>query len=80
MISCERATELLEKKKLFTLSTTEQIQFRMHRFMCTTCRAFQKSSTAIEHSLPTAMREDYEVEMTLTDEQRNRIKSVLSGQ
>lgn len=51
MLSCKKATELIEKKHQKDLSFSEKFQLKMHTSMCNACRTFQSQSEWIEHSL-----------------------------
>ncbi len=48
MLSCEKATELIEKKKLFKLSRIEKIQLFMHTSVCKYCARYEKQSTLLD--------------------------------
>jgi len=51
MISCKKATELIEKKTVVGLSLSETMQLRMHTAMCSACTNYQKQSLFIDHLL-----------------------------
>lgn len=51
MLSCKRATSLIEKKKLARLSRKEQLQLKMHMSMCKACNAYSEQSDIIDKSL-----------------------------
>ena len=44
MLSCEKASELTDKKSLFKLSWQESIQLKMHTGMCDACKIYSKQS------------------------------------
>lgn len=48
MLSCQAATELMEKKLRDELSRTEEIKLRMHSLMCAACRRYERQSQLIE--------------------------------
>ena len=48
MLSCKKATELIEKKSLLTLSSKGNIQLKVHTKMCDTCTNYQKQSKEID--------------------------------
>ncbi|MBI5857583.1 MAG: hypothetical protein HZB42_08015 [Sphingobacteriales bacterium] len=48
MLSCKKATELIEKKSLFGLSWKENIQLKVHTKMCNACSTYQKQSKEID--------------------------------
>ncbi len=53
-----KATELLEKKLYFKLSTKETLQLKMHKSMCEACSSYQKQSILIDKAI--AKQEDLE--------------------
>ncbi len=52
MLSCIRATELVEKKIHFKLSFKERIQLAMHLAFCKACSNYKKQSYIIENTVP----------------------------
>ena len=51
MLSCKKATELIEKRSLVKLSFKEKVQLRMHKSMCDACTAYEKQSKKIDELL-----------------------------
>lgn len=51
MLSCKKATELVEKQSLVGLSTKERFRLRLHTSMCDGCTAYQKQSLLIDKLL-----------------------------
>lgn len=51
MISCRKATELIEKKSTAELSFPEKIKLRMHTAMCRACTNYQRQSIFIDNML-----------------------------
>lgn len=66
MLSCKKATELIEKKSLFDLSAKEKIMLKLHTSMCDGCYAYQKQSKLIDellqHHITTFSPNDTEME------------------
>ncbi len=48
MLSCKKATELIEKKLLVKISFKEKIQLQLHNSMCSACSAYEKQSKRID--------------------------------
>jgi hypothetical protein len=48
MLSCKKATELIEKRTLVRLSFKEKVQLRMHKSMCDACTTYEKQSKKID--------------------------------
>lgn len=51
LLSCLKATELIEKKLKYKLSTREKIQLKLHKMMCTACTNYENQSVFIEKGL-----------------------------
>ena len=51
MLSCKKATELIEKRSLTKLSFKEKVQLRLHKSMCDACTAYEKQSRKIDELL-----------------------------
>ncbi len=47
-LSCQKATELMEKKINFQLSTIEGIQLNLHKYVCDACLQYEKQSILLE--------------------------------
>lgn len=48
MLSCKKATELIEKNSLVGLSFRERIQLRVHKSMCDACASYEKQSRKVD--------------------------------
>lgn len=51
MLSCCKATELMEKELHFKLNALEKIQLRLHTSMCNACNTYQKNNKLMEDAL-----------------------------
>jgi hypothetical protein len=51
MLSCKKATELIDKRTVVKLTIKEEVMLWMHTGMCTACTAYQKQSKVIDHLL-----------------------------
>ena len=51
MLSCKKASMLIEKKLLINLSAKEKIQLTLHKSMCDACTAYEKQSMALDKIL-----------------------------
>jgi len=51
MLSCVKASEMIEKKIHFNLSFREKIQLKMHKMMCKACTNYEKQSILIDKSI-----------------------------
>lgn len=51
MLSCHKATLLIEKSHARPLSFVERVKLKMHLAMCDKCAGYQKQSLIIENAL-----------------------------
>jgi hypothetical protein len=51
ILSCKKATLLVEKREVKPLSFFEKIQLTMHTSMCDACRAYEKQSQTINKAI-----------------------------
>lgn len=51
LLSCKKATELIEKNEITPLSKKEKLQLRIHTSMCKACRSYEKQSDILEKAL-----------------------------
>lgn len=51
MLSCKKATELVERKHENKLSFKEGFQLNLHLLMCKTCNAYEKQSKLLNKAL-----------------------------
>lgn len=51
LLSCRKATELVEKKRHCDLENTERIKLKMHLFMCRNCSNYAKQTAVIDRLL-----------------------------
>lgn len=48
VLSCKKATTLIEKKLLVKLSVKEEVQLKLHKSMCSACTEYEKQSKMID--------------------------------
>lgn len=69
MLSCKKATELIEKRTLVKLSFKEKVQLRLHKSMCDACTAYEKQSRKIDELLHKHIHADrFENKVALNNE------------
>lgn len=51
VLSCKKATELIEKKSFIKLNPREKIQLSLHKSLCDACTAYEKQSKKIDELL-----------------------------
>ncbi len=57
-LSCEKATELIEKKIHFKLSFRESLQLKLHKLMCDPCAKYEIQSGFIEEGIRNLQKKD----------------------
>ncbi|MBR9998462.1 MAG: hypothetical protein KFF73_05790 [Cyclobacteriaceae bacterium] len=73
MLSCKKATELIEKRSVVGLSIRERIQLKMHTSMCSACKAYEGQSQTIDLALDEFTKVKEQNHITLSAEARSRI-------
>jgi len=77
MLSCEKASGLIEKKLHFPLSPVEKVQLMVHTSMCDACRSYQKQSTELDTLLDKHFHHDSKIpkskDAELSDDIKKRI-------
>ena len=58
LLSCKKATELIEKREITPLSKKEKLQLRIHTSMCKACRSYEKQSDTLEKALSDWVRKN----------------------
>lgn len=51
MLSCKKASELIDKQSVIKLSIKEKVMLHMHTSMCDGCKAYQKQSKLLDEFL-----------------------------
>lgn len=68
MLSCLKATELIEKQFVVKLSTSEKIRLAMHKSMCAACKNYEKQSQFIDKALSkNKMKKPVEIDDFIND-------------
>ncbi len=73
MLSCKKASELIEKRTVVQLTFFEKIRLKAHTQMCDLCAEYEKQSQTIDEGLKKIMEEDIQKSEILTDEQKKAI-------
>ncbi|SHF09995.1 hypothetical protein [Pedobacter caeni] len=58
LLSCKKATELIEKKSLFGLSWIEKTQLRLHTNVCDGCTIYQQQSILLDEAVKGQFKND----------------------
>ncbi len=76
MLSCKKATELIEKRFVTKLSPVEKIQLKMHTAVCSKCATYENQSEIIEKCLAEIHQPNKE-QMKLSSERKEQILKQL---
>jgi hypothetical protein len=74
MLSCIKATELMDMKEFETLSFINNLQLKMHTSMCSGCRDYMKQSKLLNQLLNKSRSTSVVVENTKELEEPNTKK------
>ncbi len=77
LLSCLRATELIEKKLHFKLSVREKLQLRIHKMMCNACSNYEKQSLFIDKGI--SVIQEREISIDDIEQLKQTIAKKLSG-
>ena len=85
MLSCRKATELIEKKASFSLNPIENMQLFLHTSMCSACRSYEKQSRFLDKCLchlfdPTEDQSENIPPTKASDDFKNKIISYLENE
>lgn len=78
MLSCKKATELIEKRLVTKLSSIEKIQLKMHTTVCSQCSTYEKQSDIIEKSIAEIHQSNNE-SLKLSSEKKEQILKQLEN-
>ena len=79
LLSCKKASELIDKGALIKLSAKERVMLRMHTKVCSACAAYQKQSKMIDSLLHNHVEQSDEknVPQVPNEDLKNKIISRL---
>jgi hypothetical protein len=63
ILSCKKASELIDKKSIVRLSFKENIQLHMHTALCDGCKTYQKQSKVLDHFLEKKIKQKDETKV-----------------
>jgi len=77
MLSCKKATELIEIKQDMKLGFLESLQLKLHLLVCKTCSCYEKHSNTINDALHKHLHKNSSIEKLVNNELKEKIKSKL---
>lgn len=75
VLSCRKATRLIEKKHAHGLKPLESIQLKVHTSMCSACSAFEKQSKILDEAIEEITREEKSKEVNISEDAKKHIIS-----
>jgi uncharacterized paraquat-inducible protein A len=76
MLSCKKATELIEKRLVTKLSAVEKIQLKMHTAVCSQCSTYENQSDIIEKCI-SKIHQPTKESLKLSSERKEQILKEL---
>lgn len=78
LLSCKKATFLIEKREIAMLSAKEKVQLKLHTSMCDACRSYEKQSKTVNKALSKWFGNSYKKKEVLSKEAKDRIIQELN--
>jgi len=60
MLSCKRASGLIDKKSIFGLTRREKVMLKMHTVLCDACNIYEKQSNVLDKALSIHFKKENE--------------------
>ena len=73
LLSCKKASELIEKKSNFSLSFVESLRLKLHIVVCGACESYRKKSSLIDAYLSQKLQVNSRHEEKLSQSSKNKI-------
>lgn len=79
MLSCKKASELIDKKSVVNLSMKEYVMLHMHTAMCDGCKEYQRQSKILDNLLKQHLQktDETEIPQIINNELKQQIISKL---
>lgn len=79
MLSCKRATQLMEKKMHFGLNPFEKLQLSLHKKACQYCAAYEKQNEIIDQVLQDGLA-DHVSPHCLSTEEKEQMNAYIKSE
>lgn len=76
MLSCKKATELIEKRRVTKLTSVEKIRLKIHTTLCSKCSTYESQSDIIENCIA-QIHQSNKKPMKLSSERKEEILKQL---
>lgn len=77
--NCEKATYIIEKRKLTVISPREDIELKIHLSGCEACRIFQRQSNLIDQVALTIFNRPINEELTLNEQYKKDLQARIDN-
>lgn len=77
MLSCKKATMLIEKSLLVKLSLKENVQLTLHKSMCDACTAYEKQSRKMDEILKHHIHDNQNSDAVQNENLKEKIRQSL---
>lgn len=77
MLSCQKATELIEKKSFIGLDWKENMQLKAHTALCNACSNYQKQSKVIDGILEQHLHDEEAIPLLENKQLKKNIVQLL---
>jgi hypothetical protein len=78
--NCQKATFLIEKKKLSGIKLLQQVELRIHLAGCSVCRLYEKQSFIIDHLLKQTRSDNVPQDTRLNEEFKKDLDEKIAQQ
>lgn len=78
--NCQKATFLIEKKKLLGINPLQQIELGIHLAGCSVCRLYERQSLVIDRLLKQTPSEDVPLDTRLNEEFKKALHEKIARQ
>lgn len=75
LISCKKATELIEKKEIYGLNKKEDFVLHLHTMMCSKCKKYQRLSEELDNTLRHFFNDKNDADFCLPEEKKEEIRN-----
>ena len=75
-LSCEKASELIDKKSVFGLSLKEKISLSIHTGMCSVCKTYKTQSELLDRFIDKYLQSD---ESMIKQQTHNELKEKINS-
>ncbi|TAH18768.1 MAG: hypothetical protein EAZ08_10550 [Cytophagales bacterium] len=76
-LSCQKASELIEKKINFELSTVEGMQLSLHKLLCDACQRYEKQSLLLEKWIINKEKKAEDSALQITEKEIDELKEKI---